>query len=365
VRPPATSTRPWLPLDHLRTAAQWQRPEEMHVGEPVTLTITLTAWGAKGEQLPHVGPLLQRGQGYRVYPERPETGWDMSRDGSTVVGWRRETFTIVPQVEGELDLPDVDVPWWEISRSREIPTRIPLGGLWARAAQGEPDGPVGAVGIQSPFSSHAMLYFWVPVLSALLLAFALGWRVAQIQRCEPPRVDADAPVNRGWPHLGGWRWPERQVWIQALPVPAHRALQWVNRGIALAANLGERGRRAAARLLPRRVRVDRHLELIEAAQDPAALAQAIQRVATEHLRVKPNNPLPQLAQLVAAQRPPAERITLRALLRELEVALYSERSLDVAAWKRSFLPPFRRVLLDRLRVVERRRVYTGLPALNP
>lgn len=99
----------WLPADNLTIDAHWgQSPETLKVGESVTLTLTTTAAGLLGSQLPPV--TLSDIEGIKMYQNKADVFNDETEGGIT--GTRRETIAIIATRPGVLRFPEIRIPWW-------------------------------------------------------------------------------------------------------------------------------------------------------------------------------------------------------------------------------------------------------------
>ena len=121
----------WIPAQSLTIDQQWsQSPQQLTVGEPITRTVTVTARGLTGAQLP---PLpSQPGDRYKSYPDQPKIGETIDR--SSVVGQRIESTAIVPQQPGELVLPAVSVDWWDTQVNQLRTATLPATRITVAAA---------------------------------------------------------------------------------------------------------------------------------------------------------------------------------------------------------------------------------------
>ena len=82
---------------------------ELQVGDAVTRTITRTATGVSGMAF---APLPEHEiAGVAAYPEAPLI--DDSSNRGELRGQRIDTTTFVLQAEGEVDLPAIDLQWWD------------------------------------------------------------------------------------------------------------------------------------------------------------------------------------------------------------------------------------------------------------
>ena len=121
----------WIPAQALSIEQQWsQSPQQLTVGEPITRTVTVTARGLTGAQLP---PLpSEPGDRYKNYPDQPKIGETIDR--GSVVGQRIESTAIVPQQPGELTLPAVSIDWWDTQANQLRTATLPATRLTVAAA---------------------------------------------------------------------------------------------------------------------------------------------------------------------------------------------------------------------------------------
>ena len=81
---------------------------ELRVGEPVTRSITITAEGLTGAQ---IHPLnFAAADDHRVYPDKAQLETRNTDDGA--LGVRIESMALVPNREGQIQLPALEVAWW-------------------------------------------------------------------------------------------------------------------------------------------------------------------------------------------------------------------------------------------------------------
>ncbi len=111
-RPSSATGKEWLPSKGVSLAEKWSNStQQLTVGEPVTRTITFTAQGLAGAQLP---PLpLPESAGLRTYADQPRIEDSVTAD--SVIGQRIESFALVPTQPGTLTIPPISVQWWDTS----------------------------------------------------------------------------------------------------------------------------------------------------------------------------------------------------------------------------------------------------------
>jgi hypothetical protein len=144
VRPqPPGATGPWLPAQSIQLSDQWTpSPPQLRVGEPVTRTLTITAQGATGAQL----PTLDVGSpgGVKVYPE-PATIEDVA-GSDPPASVKTIKVALVPTRAGPLTLPAITLHWWDTVDDRERVAVIPARVLQVAPAAGRVPGSSPASG---------------------------------------------------------------------------------------------------------------------------------------------------------------------------------------------------------------------------
>lgn len=121
-RPETFSGRHWLPAEALTVSDSWQQdPPSLRVGEPAVRSLTLTAKGLAGSQIPDVD--MQVPEDVRAYREPTEN--QTRTDGQVVYAVSAQSMTLIPTRAGPLQLPELRVRWWDINAQQERETRIP------------------------------------------------------------------------------------------------------------------------------------------------------------------------------------------------------------------------------------------------
>ncbi|MDA9296571.1 BatD family protein [Gammaproteobacteria bacterium] len=112
----------WLPVTGLALEETWSGDlGELKVGDSVVRTIVLRAEGLDGAVLPPFSP--ENIQGLNLYPDPA----DISRtfvDGS-IVGIRIETTTYVALEAGVIEVPSLDIAWWDVNSDSARTTSLP------------------------------------------------------------------------------------------------------------------------------------------------------------------------------------------------------------------------------------------------
>ena len=171
---PATAA--WLPARSLSLSETWNpEPDHSKVGDSLTRTLTLKAEGLSSAQLP---PLPATDvNGLRRYPDLPQLSNQVTDNG--LIGSREEREALVPTRVGQVELPAVELVWWNTHEDRLERSYLPARTLQVAANTSlAADTPTGAGPITD--SDDSTLWLWQ--LSTLLLActtfigFGLWWR---------------------------------------------------------------------------------------------------------------------------------------------------------------------------------------------
>ena len=143
-RPPEyPAAASWLPAKSLTLSEAWSdNPPRFTVGEPVTRSITITARGLTGEQLPPITANLTSND-FKFYPDQPEITSDTDAQGK--LGARKESMAIVPTRAGELTLPAIEVTWWDTQRDQLQNATLPARTVTVAPATAKPEQSLSAV----------------------------------------------------------------------------------------------------------------------------------------------------------------------------------------------------------------------------
>lgn len=222
-RPAAAAGGTWLPARNLSLDEEW-RPDgaRVHVGEPITRHLRLSAEGLIAEQLPDLAQLMTLPDGLKAYPDQAQTGNDLK--GGTLVGRREQDVAIIASRPGRYTVPELRLNWWDISRDelREvvlpehtldilpavgaIPGAPSASAPQSQAAEGgdplAPPAPQTGPGLSSPAPSPSFLasglWFWLSLLFGAMWLLTLGaWFLrSRAKRSGPsplPPKHADRP----------------------------------------------------------------------------------------------------------------------------------------------------------------------------
>ncbi|MGE7993260.1 BatD family protein [Pseudomonas sp. NPDC089554] len=166
---------PWLPARSLSLEERWNPDpgnQTTQIGDSLTRSITLRAEGLSSTQLPPLPATEARG--LRRYPDQPVLRNEISDRGMTAN--REEREALVPTHSGNLQLPALEVTWWNTREDHLEHSSLPARSLNVEDNPAlSADTPVGAAN-----SGSTLLWPWqlATLVLALgnLLGFTLWWR---------------------------------------------------------------------------------------------------------------------------------------------------------------------------------------------
>ena len=167
---------PWLPARSLTLTESWNpEPDHVQVGDSLTRSLTLKAEGLAGAQLPPLA--LSDIPGLRRYPDQPVLSNQNNDRG--LIGSREDREALVPNRVGALELPAVEVVWWNTHEDHLERTSLPARTLQVATNPSLiVDTPASPTVIAAPDNDS----LWIWQLTSLILActtllgFGLWWR---------------------------------------------------------------------------------------------------------------------------------------------------------------------------------------------
>lgn len=208
VKPPPENFRGrgWLPARNLSIAEQWSDdPGQLTVGDSITRTLTVQADGVLGSQLPELP--ASPPSGAKLYPDQPKID-NRKREGR-ITGVRTESLAVLPTEPGEIVLPEIRIPWWNIETGRREVAVIPEARLSVKPAAAQSTGggaqperaaanrraPSGAADTGTAVGGP--LLWTLLTLNLLLLAtsiaFAAAWYRNRRTAAAPPPAETRPP----------------------------------------------------------------------------------------------------------------------------------------------------------------------------
>lgn len=192
----------WLPARDVRLTDSWSRePDRLRAGEPISRTITISALGQLETQIPVNEPPTV--DGVNVYPDKP--GLDRRFESGGIRGIRRDQYAMIANVSGDLELPAVELPWWDIDSNEWRVARLPARQVSILPSPDSAPSPEAVVDAETAADPEAPLpdaaplpapqsAFWKLVAQILIIVWLLtliGWwwstRPTRDQK-EPPPV---------------------------------------------------------------------------------------------------------------------------------------------------------------------------------
>jgi hypothetical protein len=349
VRPAVASVRPWLPLRSLTLEAHVDHPEEVRPGQPVSLALELSAVGGDSAQLPNLEEQLESPD-FRVYREQTTTDTGLSGDGRSLVAKRTEYYTLVPQTGGNVRLPEITVPWWNIDTESRQVARLPIRTLSISGGRGPfllPESLTGGEGWGR---------IWLPFAALLLVLAGYWFGVFYRGGGSRPGSVAGGAARAVGRLRGGLS-------------SALRTLGDTTRGLLSRlrpAPLAAWARGQTLGLLPGSSRLLMALRQANQAAAPADWCERFEQAARLHLRVSDETGSPRMTERMLRLRPRADRAKVTRLMEQLDAALYGRQDIDFPRWKRELAAQLGRGQgLLRGRRAEPRIRRAALPELNP
>ena len=191
----------WLPARDVKLSEEWSRePDRIDAGEPVTRRVKISALGQIETQIPAIEPPVI--DGMNVYADKPELSRRIEMDG--IRGVREDQYALIGVSGGDIELPALEVPWWDIAagawRVATLPARtVTVRGEPAVTAPPEPEAPVEATAEPAAVPKLVPDGFW-PRASQLLLALWLltiaAWWWSSRDRKRETREPSPPPVYK-------------------------------------------------------------------------------------------------------------------------------------------------------------------------
>jgi len=192
----------WLPARDVQLSEEWSRePDRINAGEPVTRRVTISALGQIETQIPAIQP--PEIDGLNIYDDKPELSRRIEADG--IRGVRKDQYAMIGVNGGAIELPELQVPWWDIDAGAWRIAKLPARTITVKAAE-EPAvaQPVTAATPEVDVREIAELKlmpdgFWERVsqlLSAAWLLTIFAWWWSSRDQKREPRVPEPPPIYK-------------------------------------------------------------------------------------------------------------------------------------------------------------------------
>jgi len=114
---------PWFPAEDVQIIDAWDKdPLVFNVGEPINQSVIVSSAGSTGSIIPPVDYELPSSH-FRIYPEQPNISDNPSAD--SILGVRAQNFSLIPIAAGAIELPEVELTWWDTTTEQVRIARLP------------------------------------------------------------------------------------------------------------------------------------------------------------------------------------------------------------------------------------------------
>jgi hypothetical protein len=196
-RPPGAVSSYWMPAQQVALSSEWSPGSpQAHVGDALTLDLTVQAEGLTAEQLPDLSTLITIPPGLKAYPDEPRL--DNSTPGDTLIGRREQSIALIADRPGSFTLPALELRWWNTTRDVAQEVVVPARTIVMLPSQAAPAGlahPATRAEGAAARASGGDPWLWASAALALAWMATLGgwygwWR--RRPRRSPPREPAPA-----------------------------------------------------------------------------------------------------------------------------------------------------------------------------
>jgi hypothetical protein len=127
-RPASGAGHEWLPAQQVTLEETWQ-PDSgpIHVGDPITRHLHLSARGLTASQLPDLSALMPLPAGLRAYPDQAKLDNNVQGDG--VIGTRDQDIALIASHAGHFQIPALKLYWWDTTKNSQREIELPAHSL--------------------------------------------------------------------------------------------------------------------------------------------------------------------------------------------------------------------------------------------
>ena len=125
----------WLPARTITIDEHWSiDTEQVDVGVPITRRISTIASGLESSQLPEILTNTSDDR-LKIYAEKPQNEDNFDEFG--LVARRNESAAVVASVPGQIDLPEIKIPWWNTEEDALAYITLPSKTFFANGKTGQ------------------------------------------------------------------------------------------------------------------------------------------------------------------------------------------------------------------------------------
>ena len=192
----------WLPAKDVTLSEEWSRePDRIAAGEPLTRKVSISVLGQIETQIPALDP--PEIDGMNVYADKPDLSREFAAEG--IRGIRRDQYALIATRGGAVEIPELEVPWWNIeagewrvarlaARTIDIkaplvptpPTEVPATGV-ALAETAEP---------QTDLATDGFWRLVSQMVAGLWLLTILAWWWSTRERAQTAKEPEPAPIYK-------------------------------------------------------------------------------------------------------------------------------------------------------------------------
>jgi hypothetical protein len=191
----------WLPARDVQLSEEWSRePNEVEAGEPVTRKVTISALGQIETQIPAFDPPTI--DGMNVYPDKPDLSRAFEAEG--IRGIRRDQYAMIGVRGGPVEIPKLEVPWWDIEAGEWRVATLPARTIEVSAVDVPVPPPVNEP-VSAPVETgeaateSAPDGFWKRVAQLIAAAWLLtlfAWWWSSGEQKKEPKEPAPPPIYK-------------------------------------------------------------------------------------------------------------------------------------------------------------------------
>lgn len=193
----------WLPAKNLTVYGKWSKPvDQLVAGEPVELVLGIIADGLRAEQLPDMQ--LDLPQGIKSYAEPVELKNNTTNSG--VTGEWKQKFTLIPAGGGEINLPEIRVPWWNVTTDAEevsvlFSQTLKISGEPLAKKDLEVDSSTYNEAVTEEQVSQGRVWWYLGITLAGLLLGGIAYWMRRYHRIKQSRIHKQQHIDKIWEQL--------------------------------------------------------------------------------------------------------------------------------------------------------------------